>query len=301
MSLSESPRVWLITGSNSGLGLTLAESALAHGDKVIATARDLKKIPESLAAAKPIRLDLDASDEEIAKVAQEALKIYGRIDILVNNAGTGLPGTVEHMTDAQLKQTYQTNVFGPLSLTRALIPSFRAQKSGAIVSISSQGAITSWPGFSAYCSSKVALDYFMEGLGHEMSPFGVSVLIIQPGFIITDWWAKAAAVQNSAVSEVYPHIGGLESTMEWAVGTGCVSDARKTIERIYEFVTETGEAGKLRAEGASKLPLGNDCSGIYKNRIEQMQKTVDVCAPITGSVNLTDEQLAEVRKSRGAA
>ncbi|KAI5897171.1 NAD(P)-binding protein [Schizophyllum commune H4-8] len=298
MTTTSSPRVWLITGANSGIGLALAKYALDQGDRVIATARDLKKIPASISAAKPIRLDLNASDEEIRQVAADALKIYGRIDILINNAGVGLPGTIEHVSDAALKENFQTNVFGPLSLTRALVPTFREQKSGAIASISSQGGLLSWPGFSSYCSTKVSLEFFMEGLGQELAPFGVKVLIIQPGLILTDWWTKAAAVQNKQANEVYPHIPGLEATLEWGIGTGCVSDITKAVQRMYEFVTGTGEAGAARKDEFIRLPLGKDCASIFKGRIEHLQKNLDEYLPITNSINLTEEQLAELKKAR---
>ncbi|KAL1672838.1 hypothetical protein EV122DRAFT_271246 [Schizophyllum commune] len=295
---ASSPRVWLITGANSGIGLALAKYALDQGDRVIATARDLKKIPASISAAKPIRLDLNASDEEIRKVAADALKIYGRIDILINNAGAGLPGTIEHISDAALKENFQTNVFGPLSLTRALVPAFREQKSGTIASISSQGGLLSWPGFSSYCSTKVSLEFFMEGLGQELAPFGVKVLIIEPGLILTDWWTKAAAVQNKAANEVYPHIPGLEATLEWGIGTGCVSDITKAVQKMYEFVTGTGEAGAARKDEFIRLPLGKDCASIFKGRVEHLQKNLDEYLPITNSINLTEEQLAELKKAR---
>ncbi|KAL1742269.1 hypothetical protein HDZ31DRAFT_75623 [Schizophyllum fasciatum] len=295
---SSTPRVWLITGANSGIGLALTQYALEQGDQVIATARDLKKIPESISAAKPIRLDLNASDEEIRQVAADALKIYGRIDILINNAGVGLPGPIEHVGDAALKDNFQTNVFGPLSLTRALLPVFRAQKSGTIASISSQGALLSWPGFSAYCATKVALEFFMEGLAQELAPLGIRVLILQPGLILTDWWAKAAAAQDPAARAVYPHIPGLEATLEWGVGTGCVSDVRKAVARVFEFVTGTGEAGRARKEEFMRLPLGKDCAGIFKGRVEHLQKNLEEYLPITNSINLTDEQLAELKKTQ---
>ncbi|TRM63845.1 hypothetical protein BD626DRAFT_456223 [Schizophyllum amplum] len=295
---ASTPRVWLITGANSGIGLALARCALDHGDRVIATARDVKKIPASISEAKLIKLNLNASDEDIRLVAADALKIYGRVDILVNNAGAGLPGTIEHVSDAALKENFQTNVFGPLSLTRALVPAFREQKSGAIVTISSQGGLLSWPGFSAYCSSKVSLEFFMEGLGQELAPFGVKSLIIEPGLIMTDWWTKAAAVQTKAANEVYPHIPGLEATLEWGVGTGLVSDVKLAVERMFEFATGTGEAGKARTDGFDRLPLGKDCAGIFKGRVEHLQKNLEVYLPITNSINLTEEQLADLKKAR---
>ncbi|KAK7466204.1 hypothetical protein VKT23_004927 [Stygiomarasmius scandens] len=297
MSKSSEPRVWLITGANSGIGLALARAVLDHGDKVIVTARDLKKIPDSISEAKRICLNLNDPDEAIRQVGLDALNIYGRIDILVHNAGAGLPGTVEFVTDAQLKDNFQTNIFGPLSLTRALLPAFRDQKSGTVVTISSQGGLVSWPGFSTYCAGKVAFDFFMEALGAELAPFGVKSLLIQPGFIVTDWWNKAAVVGKRTANEVYPHIPGLEATMAWAVSTGNVSDMDKTIQKIYEFVTETGEVGAMRKPDLNRLPLGMDCYGIYSSRVESLSANLKAYESITKSVNLTEEQLEKLKKA----
>ncbi|THV06395.1 NAD(P)-binding protein [Dendrothele bispora CBS 962.96] len=335
MSQETQPRVWLITGANSGIGLALALAVLKHGEKVIATARDLSKIPESLSEAKHVRLNLNDSDETIRQVGLEALKCYGRIDVLVHNAGAGLPGTVEFVSDAQLKENFQTNVFGPLSLTRALLPSFREQKSGTVVTISSQGGMVSWPGFSTYCSTKVSFDFFMEALGAELAPYGIDSLLIQPGFIYTDWWVKARNAgkgtkgvtngrtgpsdeqlqveENSGNPEgPYPHIPDLDATMTWAIGTGNCSDMDKAVERIWEFVTGNGEVGGMRMKfkeqakekneglGMVRLPLGMDCYGIYSSRVESLAANLKAYESITKSVNLTQEQLEELKKAKDA-
>ncbi|KAJ7236019.1 hypothetical protein C8J57DRAFT_1194558 [Mycena rebaudengoi] len=167
------PRVWLITGANSGLGLALALHVLAQGDRVIAAVRRIPSIPESLGDAKALALDVSASDAEIKRVAKRGLEIYGRIDVLVNNAGYGMMGPLEELEDQDIKSQFQTNFFGVVSLTQALLPAFRAQRSGHILSISSIVAFDNKSPFAMYNASKAALEAASETLSEELASYTV--------------------------------------------------------------------------------------------------------------------------------
>jgi NAD(P)-dependent dehydrogenase (short-subunit alcohol dehydrogenase family) len=185
MTQNDTPgRVWLITGTSSGFGRAIAEAALAHGDTVVATARDPRDL-DALVARAPDRvraLALDVTDpERIAVVVRDTIDTFGRIDVLVNNAGRGHVGAVEETTDGELRALMDLHFFGPATLTRTVLPHMRSQGSGAIVQLSSMGGRVSFPAVGAYSATKFALEGLSEALAMEVAPFGISVLIVEPG------------------------------------------------------------------------------------------------------------------------
>jgi NAD(P)-dependent dehydrogenase (short-subunit alcohol dehydrogenase family) len=194
MSAPSHEKTWLITGCSSGLGRSLAERALAHGHRIIATARDVSRI-DDLGAENPDRfraLTLDVTDAaQVKSVVEEATRAFGRIDVLVNNAGYGLVGALEELSDEQIARNFDTNFFGALALTRAVLPMLRAQKSGHIVNISAAAAIGNYPGFSIYGATKWALEGVSESLAAELKPLGIKVTIVQPGPFRTDFIARS--------------------------------------------------------------------------------------------------------------
>jgi len=182
-------KVWFITGASSGFGRAFARHAIARGHRVVATARAPEKLddlvqlaPECVAA---VRLDVNRLADADTAVAA-ARQRFGRIDVLINNAGFAVVGALEETSDADLRAQMETNFFGAMAVTRAALPLFRAQRFGAIVNISSMGGQMSFPGFSAYSASKFALEGASEALAQEMAPFGVKVLIVEPGAFRTE-------------------------------------------------------------------------------------------------------------------
>jgi NAD(P)-dependent dehydrogenase (short-subunit alcohol dehydrogenase family) len=174
-------RVWFITGSTSGFGRALVGAARARGDRVVATARR----PDALADLEGpdvFVLELDVTREAAIEPALDvAVERFGRIDVLVNNAGIGFVGALEEMSLDDLRRALETMFFGPAALVRAVVPRMRAQGSGTIVQISSQGGRMAGPGVSAYCAAKFALEGLSEAVAAEVAPFGVCVLIVEPG------------------------------------------------------------------------------------------------------------------------
>jgi len=194
--MSENAKVWLVTGASSGFGRAIAEAAVAAGDTVIGTARRTEAL-DDLLAAYPDRVEaisLDVTDgERIDVVAADVLARYGRVDVLVNSAGRTQVGAFEETTDRELRDLFELHVFGPARLTRALLPQMRERGSGSVVNISSFGGQLSFAGFSAYSATKAALEQLSEGLADEVAPFGIKVLIVEPGAFRTNLFGKDAA------------------------------------------------------------------------------------------------------------
>lgn len=188
-------KVWFITGSSKGFGRVWAEAALARGDKVAATARDPKtlsdlvtKYGDSIAALK-----LDVTDRaEVAAVVADAHKRFGRLDIVINNAGYGLFGAIEEITEKEARDQMETNVFGALWVTQAVLPILRAQGSGHIIQISSIGGVNAFPNIGFYNASKWALEGMSQALSAEVAPHGIYVTLVEPAGYATDWGGPSA-------------------------------------------------------------------------------------------------------------
>ncbi|APU13577.1 SDR family NAD(P)-dependent oxidoreductase [Actinoalloteichus fjordicus] len=207
-------RVWFITGAASGFGLALAEAAVAAGDFVVATARR----PESLAglvagaAERVTALPLDVTDpEQVDDAVSAALARFGRIDVLVNNAGFGHVGAAEETTDAELRDLLDVHLHGPAALVRAVLPSMRIAGGGAIVQMSSFVGQLGYSGFSAYCAAKFALEGYSEALAAEVAPFGIRVIIVEPGAFRTAF--AGAALRESRPLPAYTDITGPARTL----------------------------------------------------------------------------------------
>jgi NAD(P)-dependent dehydrogenase (short-subunit alcohol dehydrogenase family) len=204
-----SRQTWFITGASSGLGRAFAEHAVARGHAVIATARRTDPLRD-LAALAPDRvlvLPLDVTGQaEIERAVAAALAHFGRIDVLINNAGYGVVGALEETPDSELRALMDTNFFGAMAMMRAVLPTLRAQKSGAIVNISSMGGQMSFAGFSAYSASKFALEGVSEALAQEVAPFGIKVLIVEPGQFRTN--LAGGGMRHMPALEAYDSIVG---------------------------------------------------------------------------------------------
>jgi NAD(P)-dependent dehydrogenase (short-subunit alcohol dehydrogenase family) len=188
-------KVWFITGTSRGFGRVWAEAALERGDRVAATARDTGTLEPLVArygdGVLPLALDVTDRDAGHAAV-RAAHDRFGRLDVVVNNAGYGLFGAIEEVGDEQARGQIETNLFGPLWITRAALPILREQRSGHIMQVSSIGGVTAFPGLGMYHASKWALEGFSQSLAAEVAGFGIKVTIIEPGAFGTDWAGPSA-------------------------------------------------------------------------------------------------------------
>lgn len=201
-------KVWFITGTSRGLGRAFAEAALGRGDKVAATARNVASLDElvtTYGTESVLPLALDVTDKAAVSTAVSAAhEKFGRLDVVVNNAGYGLFGMVEEISEQQLRDQMETNLFGAFWVTQAALPIMRAQGSGHIVQISSVGGIAAFPSLGAYHASKWALEGFSEALSHEVADAGIKVTVVEPGGFATDWGGSSAA--RTEPNPAYDHV-----------------------------------------------------------------------------------------------
>lgn len=191
-------RIAVITGSSSGFGMLTAIALAQKQIHVIATMRDPSRSGELLERAERagvaerievLRLDVTDS-ESIEQAVDEVLRKHGRIDILINNAGFAVGGFVEEVAMEQWRQQMETNFFGLVAMTKSVIPLMREQRSGQIINISSVSGRIGFPGYAPYAASKFAVEGFSESLRHELSPFGIRVVLVEPGAYRTPIWDK---------------------------------------------------------------------------------------------------------------
>src|SRR3954471_4923628 len=181
-------KVWFITGAGRGMGVDIAKAALAAGNNVIATGRNTDTVTKAIGASENLlvlKLDV-ANPADAAAAVQAAVERFGRIDVLVNNAGNFYAGFFEEITPDDFRAQVETNFFGPVNVTRAVLPVMRAQRSGLVVQISSTAGITGGEFTSAYAASKFAGEGWMESLTPEVAPYGIRTMLVEPGFFRTD-------------------------------------------------------------------------------------------------------------------
>ncbi|RTQ35179.1 SDR family NAD(P)-dependent oxidoreductase [Variovorax gossypii] len=277
-SQARARKTWFITGAASGFGHAFAEHALAQGHNVVATARDAARLADLVALA-PDRvlatpLDVDAAGAAEAAV-QAAVERFGRIEVLVNNAGYGVVGALEETPDAELRALMNTNFFGAMAVTRAALPVLRAQKSGAIVNISSLGGQLSFSGFSAYSASKFALEGASEALAQEVAPFGIKVLIVEPGQFRTQ--LAGSGMRHMPVIEAYQPVVGATREFAHSMHNTQAGDPRKAAVAIEKALD--AEHTPLR------LQLGDDSVDAVRAHAQAMLKDMEAWESVSRSTN----------------
>jgi NAD(P)-dependent dehydrogenase (short-subunit alcohol dehydrogenase family) len=181
-------KTWLITGAGRGMGVEFARAALAAGHNVVATGRNPDTVRSAVGQHENLLVTaLDVTDAHSAQDAvAAAVDRFGRVDVLVNNAGSFVAGFFEELTTEQVRAQVETNLFGPMTVTRAVLPAMRRQRAGLVISISSGAGVVGSPSGSAYAASKFALEGWMESLTGELQPFGIGTMIVEPGFFRTE-------------------------------------------------------------------------------------------------------------------
>lgn len=228
-------KVWFITGTSRGFGRIWAEAALRRGDKVAATARNIKSIADfkEKYGENVLTLALDVTNpEQVKETVTKAYEHFGKLDIVFNNAGYSLVGTIEEANEEEIKALYNTNIFGPLSVIKAALPILRKQGYGHILGTSSNLGHVTLPVIGYYCSSKWAFEAIHESLATEVRPFGIKVTIIEPGAYATEF-GSPDSLKFAAPLDIYTDFknqffGGLRNMER--------GDPNATTEALFKIV-----------------------------------------------------------------
>ncbi|MCY1139072.1 SDR family NAD(P)-dependent oxidoreductase [Actinoplanes sp. Pm04-4] len=259
-------KIWFVTGSSSGFGRLWAEAALKRGDRVVATARTTKKLddlverfPETV-----LPLELDVTDREaVFEAVERAAQRFGRLDVVVNNAGYGHVGMVEEVTERELREQLETNFFGAVWVTQAVLPVLRRQGAGHLLQVTSEGGVRAYPGFGAYHASKWAVEGLTEALAQEVEDFGIRVTCVEPGPFATDF-----AARGLKSSQELPAYDGTRATKspEFRIG-----DPDATVPAILTLVDHPNPPRRLIL--GDVLP---EVEAIYESRLQTWREWQEV-------------------------
>jgi NAD(P)-dependent dehydrogenase (short-subunit alcohol dehydrogenase family) len=275
-------RVWFITGTSSGLGRALAEAVLEKGETVVLTARDPQKV-EDLAAKYPgraIAVQLDVTKpKEVREAVKQAIANYERIDVLVNNAGVSTIGTIEEVSNFEVRRLFETNFFGVLDMQQTVLPHMRQQRSGHILNISSIGCFSTATAWGFYNSSKLAVEGISGTLAAEVAPFGIKVTIVEPGAFRTDFIKRSVAVIDTQIEDYEVSIGNMRQNM-WDHDLNALGDPRKAALAMIKAVNSDNPP--------MRLALGADTVETINAALEFMKEELDAWKEVSLSTDFKE-------------
>ncbi|RYX84873.1 SDR family NAD(P)-dependent oxidoreductase [bacterium] len=280
LQTSAQPQVWLITGASRGLGASIAKAALSAGHKVVATGRNPQAVESALGGASEnlLTLQLDVTNETQAQsVVAATVERFGRIDVLVNNAGYGLFGALEECSAQEVETQFQTNVFGLLSVTRAVLPTMRKQRSGHIINLSSIGGFLGFDHAAIYCATKFAVEGISESLALEVKPFGIHISIIEPGYFRTDFLADNSVVMAANKLDAYDQQGRDQYANHNGKQAG---DPDKLAQALLTIAASPNPP--------LRLPLGTDAVGVVEGKLKSVSAELEQWRNLSISTNITE-------------
>lgn len=260
---------WLITGCSTGLGRALGEAVIAAGHQVAVTARDVSAVADLAEGNdRVLPVALDVTDPAQVREAVRAVEArFGGVDVLVNNAGYGYRAAVEEGDDDDVRRLFETNVFGPVSMIKAVLPGMRERRSGAIVNISSIGVQLTAPGSGYYAATKAALEGISGSLRGELAPLGISVTVVEPGGFRTDFTGRSLTESRTVIDDYAETAGKRRKAQDTSHGRQ-PGDPAKAATAIIAAV----EAD----EPPAFLLLGSDALGGYRKA--QEARTAEIAA-----------------------
>ena len=275
-------KVWFITGAGRGMGVDIARAVLAAGHAVVATGRNPEKVAAAVGAADDLlAVKLDITDPADAETAvQAAIERFDHIDVLVNNAGNFYAGFFEEIPAQDFRAQIETNLFGPLNVTRAVLPVMRAQRSGLVVTMSSTAGIRGKEFISAYAASKFGLEGWLESLTPEVAPFGIRTMIIEPGFFRTDLLEDTSTIWPEPTIDDYA-----ERTRETVAGWKAMSgnqggDPAKLAEALVRLADQD--------EPPARWAAGADAVETVEHKAQTMLAQVDAHRNLSVSLAYDD-------------
>jgi len=269
MTMNKNDPVWLITGCSTGFGRELARLVLARGWRAVVTARDPSKVADIAAGHgdRAVVVALDVTQRaQIDDAVATARRRFGRIDVLVNNAGYGYLAAIEEGEDDAVRAMFETNVFGLIDMTKAVLPVMREQRSGLIVNVSSIGGITSFAATGYYHGTKYAVEGISESLAIEVKPLGIDVLIVEPGPFRTNW-AGPSIQQSSTRIEDYAATAGERRKQTHARSGSQAGDPVRGAQAIIDAA--------LSDHPPLRLLLGKAALDLARKKLDFMRKDFD--------------------------
>lgn len=260
-------KVIFVTGSSTGFGKEIAKQALAKGHKVAATARDTSTLDNLVSeypeTCKAYTLDV-TKQSDIESSVKAAIEDFGKIDVLINNAGYGLGGGIEEPSDEQIRAQYETNLFGVINMMRAVLPHFRAQKSGHVVNVSSVVGICSFGSIGYYSSTKFAMESLSEALSAEVEHLGIKVTLVEPGGFRTDFAGRSFARPENRIDDYITseRIDKIDEQHGAQMG-----DPVKGVKVIIDVIEMD--------DPPLRLPLGQDAVTMIDEKLAGVQKNID--------------------------
>lgn len=285
MTTTEKP-VWFITGCSTGFGRELVGLLLRQGYRVVATARDVTKISGLVEGheADALALALDVTDADAIKHAvKQAEEKFGRIDVLVNNAGYGYFGALEEGEDAQVRMMFDTNVFGLIDMTKAVLPGMRARRSGFVVNLSSIGGLVSFPGTGYYTATKHAVEALSEALSQEVAPLGIKVLIVEPGPFRTDFAGRSINMSKTLIAD-YDSTAGERRRQTEARNGRQQGDPVRAAQAIIDVVSSS--------KPPLRLLLGAPAIDLARKKLDMVRADFDAWEETTRGADFPGEHPA---------
>lgn len=271
-------KVWFITGATRGIGADIAKAALAAGDKVVATSRQKESVTRALGSSEHLlALSLDVTDEQQAQATvQAAISHFKQIDIVVNNAGFAVLGALEETTNAEVRRQFDTNVFGLLNVTRAVLPVMRARKSGHIFNLSSLAGFYGDAGVSSYCGTKFAVEGISESLAKEVASLGIHVTIVEPGYFRTEFLTENSVVYTDNIIAAYDATSGETRRATRAVDGKQANDPKKLAQALLRLANEQ--------QPPLRFTAGADATEIYDRVLVEKKHELDLWRTLSDSL-----------------
>ncbi|MDR5857683.1 oxidoreductase [Caballeronia sp. LZ062] len=261
--------VWLITGCSTGFGRELANAVLERGWRAVVTARDPSKVQDIVKGHedRAIVLPLDVQNrEQIANAVEQSMQRFGRIDALVNNAGYGYLAAIEEGENDAVRDMFETNVFGLIDMTKAVLPVMRAQKSGIVINVSSIGGLTSFAATGYYHGTKYAVEGISESLATEVKPLGIDVLIVEPGPFRTNWAGPSIKASATEIADYAATAG--ERRKQTAARSG--NQAGDPVRAAHAIIkAATADTPPLR------LLLGKPALELARKKLDLLKRDFD--------------------------
>jgi len=282
MKRNNEGKVLLITGAGRGMGTDIAKAALAAGYKTVATGRNVEKVTQAIGASDDLFVvKLDVTKPEDAEVAvSAAVEKFGRIDVLVNNAGNFYAGFFEEITPENFRAQIETNFFGPVNVTRAVLPQMRSQRRGLIVTISSTGGIVGQAFVSAYSASKFAVEGWMESLAPEVEPFGIRTMLVEPGFFRTELLTEDST--NYPVPSIHDYAEKTRETVTaWKGMSGQQSgDPAKLADALMQLLTND--------DPPVRWPAGADAVATFERKGQELIDQANAHRDLSSALGVDD-------------